>query len=386
MTTDTKKQHLFCPGPVQLAENVKRAAIEHEIGHREPEFSELLTSINNQVLGLFNVQDKDKYQPVIVSGSGTAANECVLSSVVGNGKILVVSNGEFGERLAEIASLHNTQTIHLRFEWGEIMRTQEIEDAIKKHHADFVAIVHHETSTGMLNPIVDIGALVKKCGAAFIVDTVSSAGAEDISIEDAHITFLTTSASKAIGSLPGVSIVVGKKEAFEALKNVPARTVYLNLYKFYRFAVDRIQTPNTPAVQSFFALEQALHNIESQHEAHFARTKHMAGTMRNGLEKLGIRFLLPKEQMSVVLTTVYAPDHISVAEIKTQLRERGIIVYDGKGPLTGKVFQISTIGNLSPEQTRFFLKNLGEVLNSGKEVRPVHKSLFGKIFAPHEHR
>lgn len=378
MTTHTKRQHLFCPGPVQLAKNVKKAAVSHEIGHREPEFSKLLESINNKILDLFHIKNRTEFQALVVSGSGTAGNEAVLSSAVGKKTILVLVNGEFGERLLEISRLHNPNTIHLSWDWGTPMDLSAIEDVIKSQRVEFIAMVHHETSTGMLNPIEDVGKLAATYNSQFFIDTVSSAGAEDIHLERTQATYLTSSASKAIGSLPGVSIVVGRINALEALKDIPPRTVYLNLYKFYRFAADRSQTPNTPAVQSFFALEQALENIVTKQDKHFARMQKLAAAMRKGLSELGLKFVLDTEHMSVVLTTVYAPEHVSVDILKSKLRARGIVIYDGKGPLAGKVFQVSTIGSLSPKQTQFFLKNLKQALKESTLSLPTKSPLMQK--------
>jgi 2-aminoethylphosphonate-pyruvate transaminase len=363
-TLKKESQFLFCPGPVNITENVKCAAFDNEIGHREPEFSTLLASINTKILKLFEVKSVGKYQSVIISGSGTAANEAVLSSIVGKKRILILSNGEFGERLIEISRLHNPYTLALRHPWGETLDLTRLETSLKKEKVDIIAVVHHETSTGMLNPIKQIGALAKKYKKTFMVDAVSSAGAERIDIERCNISFITTSASKAIGSLPGVSIVVGKKEGFEKLKGIPARTVYLDLYKFYRFATEYTQTPNTPAVQSFFALDRALTNIIERSEDHYAHVKEMAAFCRKGLQRLGLRFLLDEKDMCSALTNVLSPEYVDVDLLKQHLKKRNIVIYDGKGALKKKVFQVSIIGNLDRKDISIFLKHLGEILKN----------------------
>lgn len=363
MNTKTKtSQFLFCPGPVNVDEAVKRA-VYNEIGHREPEFSTLLASINTKVLQMFGQNPKrTEYQPVIVTGSGTAANETTLSSIVGTRRILILSNGEFGERLIEISRLHNPHTVSLEQPWGERLDLTRLEMYLEDTPVDIIAVVHHETSTGMLNPIRAIGAIAKKYKKIYVVDAVSSAGAEKIDIAKCNISFLTTSASKAIGSLPGVSIVVGKKDEFEKLKDIPPRTIYLNLYKFYKFAKEYVQTPNTPAVQSFFALEQALNIILKRSDAHYTHVKDMAAFCRAGLKKLGLTLLLDEKDMCSVLTNVVAPEYVDVAVLKRRLKERNIVIYDGKGILKNKVFQVSIIGNLDKKDITLFLKNLKEIL------------------------
>src|SRR6185312_6457358 len=139
----------------------------------------------------------------------------ILSSVVGEKNILVISNGEFGERLYNISRLHNQNTYLLNFGWGRKLDLDRIEECIQERGIDIVAMVHHETSSGMLNDIETIGALLKTYGVSFIVDCVSSAGAEMIDMDKCCIAFCSSSSSKAIGAHPGLSFVVGRKEEFE---------------------------------------------------------------------------------------------------------------------------------------------------------------------------
>src|SRR3989344_3492692 len=134
------RQLLFCPGPVNLASNVKRSSIIYEIGHREPEFSNLLLSLNSKLLQLFKLRKPHLYHPVIITGSGTAANEAMLSSAVGDKKILVVSNGEFGERLLDISNIHNSNTCSLKFNWAQKIDTLLVEEFVKRQRIEFVAM------------------------------------------------------------------------------------------------------------------------------------------------------------------------------------------------------------------------------------------------------
>lgn len=215
----------------------------------------------------------------------------------------------------------------------------------------------------MLNPAHEIGKLAAKYNLLFVLDTVSSAGAEKIDLEKWNVGFCTTSASKSLGSLPGLSLVIGKNEEFEKLKNIPPRTMYLNLYKFYEYATNLKQTPNTPAVQLFFALEQAADNILTQGVSlHLAQRKHLAEVMRQGLMKLGLTFLIDEQIMSSSLTTVIVPETLPVAKLKEELRKKNIIVYDGKGPFKGKVFQVATIGEINEKDITFFLTTLKKIL------------------------
>ena len=358
-----KKLFLFTPGPVNIAENVRAAICKEDICHREVEFDRLLLSIENKLLKLLQIKNIKDYRAVVITGSGTAANESILSSVVGDKKILILSNGEFGERLHNISSVHNTNTHLLNFAWGESFDLEKIETYMKHHDVDVVAMVHHETSSGILNPIEEIGALCKAHSTLFIVDCVSSAGAEVIDMEKYHIAFCSSSSSKAIGSYPGLSFVVGRKDRFEDLKNLPVKSVYLNLYNFYSFIKNRSQTPNTPAVPLFFALEQALENILNEGvENRFTNLGRKANRLRQGMQDLNLKFLLNQNQMSSILTTVYVPSSINLRNLRDHLREQSIIIYEGKGCFKDKLFQVGNIGELSDNDIQFFLDVLKDVL------------------------
>ena len=164
------KYLLFTPGPVNVAENVRMAICKEDICHREADFDHLLQSIENKLLKIFEIKNSADYRAVVITGSGTAANESILSSVVGNKNILIISNGEFGERLYNISNIHNKNTFLLEFTWGKSFDLGKIEAYLKKHKIDVVAMVHHETSSGMLNPLEKMGALSKENGALFIVE------------------------------------------------------------------------------------------------------------------------------------------------------------------------------------------------------------------------
>jgi len=210
-----------------VAHNVREAICKQDICHREVDFDCLLQSIESKLLKLFEIKNTADYRAVVITGSGTAANESILSSVVGDKNILILSNGEFGERLHNISKIHNNNTFLLEFHWGEVLDTKKIEDFLQKQKIEVIAMVHHETSSGMLNPLEEIGKLAKSHGAIFVVDCVSSAGAEVIDLEKCHIAFCSSSSSKAIGSYSGLSFVIGKTQEFEKLKDLP-----IKLYHF----------------------------------------------------------------------------------------------------------------------------------------------------------
>ncbi len=357
------KYLLFTPGPVNVAETLRHAICREDICHREPDFDDLLASIEQKILSLFQIENRRRYRAVVITGSGTAANEAILSSVVGKGAILILSNGEFGERLHRTSLIHNKRTHLIEMPWGTPFDLPQIDAYLAAHKIDVVAMVHHETCSGMLNPLGEIGAMAKASGALFVVDGVSSVGAEVVDMEGCNIAFCSSSSSKAIGSYPGLSFVIGRKKHFKTLKAHAAKTTYLNLATFYEFLKTRSQTPNTPAVPLFFALEQALTNILREGVIkRAARIKARAEMLRVGMRRLNLEFLIDEADMCSILTTVRVPPSLSVSDIRDRLRQKSIIIYEGKGCFAGRVFQVGNIGELSDYDIRFFLSSLKDVL------------------------
>lgn len=382
-----KKQFLFCPGPVIVADNVFNAATNN-IGHREQEFSDLLTSLNSKLLDLFEIRKKHLYHPLVITGSGTAANETVLSSIVGNKHILILANGEFGERLCMISKIHNKNTHLISFAWGQELDLSKIEIYLKIHKVDIIAMVHHETSVGILNPVEKVGKLSKKYKKQLYIDGVSSVGAEEMDLERWNVSFCTTSSGKAVCSLPGLGIIMGRKKDIEALKDVPAKTAYLNLYNLYKYSKEYMQTPNTPAVHLFYALDQSLSNAiavgtKKSREIIAKRSQILRSTMKD----MGLTFLIDEKLMSSSLTTVMVPDHTTIHALKAKLIKDDIVIYNGKGLFLDKVFQVGNIGEMTDEHISMFLRSLKKALTqieSGKLIstNKVKKSTFSLVFTP----
>ena len=385
------KYLLFTPGPVNVAQTLRSAINRPDICHREPDFDDLLASIEQKLLSLFQIRNRNRYRAVVITGSGTAANEAIISSVVGKGSILILSNGEFGERLLRTSRIHNKKTHLLEQPWGKPFDLAQVENYLAANKIDVIAMVHHETCCGMLNPLAAIGALAKAHGAIFVVDGVSSVGAEVVDMEACNIAFCSSSSSKAIGSYPGLSFVIGRKKHFKTLKNHAAKTTYLNLATFYAFLKGHSQTPNTPAVPLFFALEQALTDILLEGVTkRFARIRNRADRLRLGMRKLNLEFEIDEADMCSILTTVRVPPTVSVGALRDRLREKLIIIYEGKGCFAGKVFQVGNIGELSEEDIRYFLNSLRDVLltlqgESANLVAPLRPKGANLVILPTAH-
>jgi 2-aminoethylphosphonate-pyruvate transaminase len=360
-----KGQELFCPGPVNVSAEVKNALLHPNIGHRESEFSAVLKQSRAKLSSIFGVRNFLRYTTIVINGSGSAANESVVSSLGRSVRMLILANGEFGDRLFDLANDYQDHVSSIRLRWGKKFIVKDIEKAVVKYNPDLIAMVHHETSTGMLNPIDQVGEIAKRHKKKFFVDAVSSLAAEPVDVEKNGITFCSSSSNKAIASVCGLSFVCGRVSAFEELRNVKSQTRYLNLYRHYRYENDKNQTPNTPSLSVYFALDAALNQIQREGlDRRFDRISRLALMLRKEMQSMGLRFLIPEESMSKVLTTYRLPDHLSFDQMRSHMKNLGFVIYGGKGPLDNKVFQVANIGDLDDNAVRSFLKALRQTIAS----------------------
>jgi len=364
-----RRQFLFCPGPVLVSRRVKAALTTPEIGHREMEFCELLNRVRLSLGKVFGIRNFHRYTTVVLTGSGTAANEAVLGTAAVGRRLLVLTNGEFGDRLLEIATHLRLDVQALRTRWGQPFDLGAVEAALAGGAFDALAWVHHETSTGMLNPLGEIAAIARHHGVQTYVDAVSSLGGVPVDVEAHGITFCTGSANKAIASIPGLAFVCGTREAFESLASVASRSVYLDLYRHFRYNDRLYQTPNTPAVTLYFALEAALDEVLAEGLARrFERIGALARRLRRGMRRLGLRPFIPERLMSPLLTTVELPVGFSADEFHERLKRAGYVVYAGKGILRDRVFQVANIGALTARHVDAFLDALRRILEEERDT------------------
>lgn len=357
---------LFSPGPIMVKENVRAALAHYDICHRGAEFEELFARATAKINKLFKADDS--YRSVIISGSGTSSNETVLSSIFNEGeKVMLIRNGVFGERLLEIIQKYEIPLVDCEFEWGEYPSIEKVEEMLAANpEVKTVAMVFHETSTGMVNPVKAVGEVAKKYNKWFFVDCVSAAGGELIDVVDMNITFATSVGGKCLGAYPGSAYICGKREAYEALTPAMGKNVYLNLAKHYAAAEKNNQTPNTPNVNLFWALDVALDNAlaDGGVEARVARYKECAGILRKGLQDMGLKLLLDDEnKMANTVTSVFLPEGKDLKQFLVDLEEKGYVVYSGKGKYEEMgMFQVANMGEIYPDDCYEFLEVLKSVI------------------------
>lgn len=359
---------LLCPGPVQLSKQVMCAVRNTSIGHREAEFSTLLLESIGMLKPVVGIDSDDSsYKIAFITGSGTAANETVLSSIGAIGPTLVINNGEFGERLFDVAKLHNKDVEQVEFKWQEQIDLEKVEEALKRKRYHLVAVVHHETSSGMLNPVAEIARLAHRYGALISVDAISSIGAEIIATKEWGIDVLVGASGKALSAMPGVGILVVKSSVLKQLDSKSTRGHYLDLYKHFLFMDDRAQTPNTPAVHVFVSLHASLKEITKQGMARVRQIiQARAIYTREELTSMGLEYADYSGNNSSVITCVTLPDYVSFEHLARRLKAKGIVVYNGKGVLKDRIFQIGHIGALRKNDTRDALRQLQRIMRQLK--------------------
>lgn len=357
------KQHLLLnPGPVMTNDAVKLALSGPDICHREEEFFEILKSCREKVVEICG-GNKD-YGAVILTGSGTAALESALVSNVKPGKkVLVLNNGNYGDRVMKILDSYATPTIQLDFGWGNLYDLSQIEDTIKSDSSiATIAMVHHETSTGMLNPLTDIGKISKKYSLELIVDCISSVGGDHLNVIDQNVDWCIGSSNKCIEGLPGLSFVCGPHKKFKSLNDNQSPGLYLNLFAHYNSQYIKEEPLFTPSIQIFFAFEMALKLLVDEGvENRQKRYKKYAILIRKSLKGLGMKFFISEEHMSNVLTVVYLPENTSYKYLHDMLKDLGFIIYSGKND-PNPVFRLANIGHLHESDIHTFLFELESII------------------------
>jgi len=368
-----EKKMLFSPGPVITSERVKSSLYHPDMCHRRPVFEQVFRRVRENILRVF--QANEDYTAVVVSGSGTAANETGLCSAIKdtNG-VLLIKNGEFGERLHEILNCYRLCSHVLEYPWGATPNISDIAYLLSENESiRWVCMVYHETSTGMRNPVYQVGELVDKYQRKLFVDCISAVGGEDINVVRDNIDVCSGVPNKALGGLPGVSFLVAKRSSIPTLEEIPKRNIYLNLQTHIAIAELTEQTPNTPSVTMVVALDEALQELFDEGlEKRIKRYQECSRIIRAGVKNLNLQTLIPENLNSNTVTSVFLPQSIKLEEFINELDRQGYVVYPGKRHLYQKnMFQIANMGQIQPQDCEEFLQVLEETLNRLVEINDI---------------
>ncbi len=361
-----KRNVLLNPGPATTTDSVKLAQVVPDICPREKEFAGLMKGLRSDLLKVAHAP-QDQYTTVLFCGSGTVNLDICINSLVPDGKkILVVNNGAYNTRAVEICRMYHIPHIDLKSSIFEQPDLNVVERTLQENPD--VAVVyccHHETGTGVLNPISEIGALAHKYGAIFVTDTTSSLGMIPVDVIKDNIDFCMASAQKGLMAMAGLSFIIGRTDIIKASKNYPTRSYYCNLYLQYEYFEKTGEMHFTPPVQTVYATIQALKEyFEVGEEAKFARHRRVYEAIRKGVKELGFETVIDPRIESGLVVSVKYPDNPNwdFDKVHDYCYERGFTIYPGKIS-TANTFRLCALGTIDVKDIEDFFVVLSNALD-----------------------
>lgn len=358
---------LLNPGPATTTATVKLAQIVPDICPREKEFGSLMRGIADDLVRI--VHGEPEWVAVLFCGSGTVCIDAAISSFLpGDGaKVLIINNGAYSSRAAEVCEYYGLEKDELTLSVDQPIDPALVECALAKDDSiKLVYTTHHETGTGVLNPIREIGAIAHAHGCRFVVDTTSSFAMIPIDVGSDNIDACMASAQKGIQGMTGLSYIVARRDMVEESGSYPKRSYYCNVYRQYEYFERTGQMHFTPPVQVTYAARQALDEYYAEGEwAKWQRHKAVAERIHAGLAKLGLReTIAPEHQSQLVVSVDYPDDPLWDFEaVHDYCYERGFTIYPGK--IAGaETFRLCSLGVIVPDDIDAFFVVLEEALSS----------------------
>jgi 2-aminoethylphosphonate-pyruvate transaminase len=353
-----RQRVLLNPGPSVVSDRVHRAAAGPDLCHREPEYTALFTRVRRKLLDVAGVSDD--WGVGLLAGSGTAAMEAMVAATVRPERtLLVCRNGTYGERLDTMARRLGHRTVSVDAPQTEPIDPRAVDAALAAHpDVDAVAVVHHETTTGLLNPVPEIAAVAHARGVLTAVDAISSLGAEDLPLADGGIDFVACTANKCLHGLPGASFVlVSPRGQARAVQAAP-RSLYLDLANYLR-AQAAGTVPFTPGIPAIYALEAALDElIEGGLDARKKLYRQRMAYLDGELERLGLHPLVAPQHRSHSVRSLPLPDGVDYDTLHDAVKRDGYVIYAGLGTAAQRTFRVCALGALEVDALRGFVASL----------------------------
>lgn len=350
---------LFIPGPIDVSEDILEKMSTPMIAHRGKDASNLQKDISQKLQKILCTESTI----LLSTSSGTGLMEGAIRSCTLK-KAAVFSSGSFGDRWYKMAVANNVPADIYKVEWGNAINPKMVDEVLSTGEYDLITVTHNETSTGIRNPIEEIGEVVKKYDdIIYCVDAVSSAGGIKIDVDEIGIDIIITSVQKALGLPPGMAICTLSQNAVQRARKVPFRGMYFDLLAMYEYIIKKdFQYPSTPSISHMYALDYQLDKILQEGlENRYNRHEQMARLVRSWAKK-HFKIFTDENYLSNTLTVIENTQGISVSNLNSRLQERGFEIANGYGELKEKTFRISHMGDYKVEDISELLKNIDDIL------------------------
>lgn len=356
---------LLIPGPTMIPPDVRAALAAPPVGHRSRQFTEMIEEITGGLKKVFQTEG----DVFVFTATGTGAMEASLVNTLSPGdRVVVVSNGVFGERFASMAEALGLEAERVRFTPGEAATPGVVEEYLGQHPgAKAVLVTHNETSTGVTNDVAAIAEVARRHGALTIVDAVSGLAAIDLRTDAWGLDVVISGSQKAFMLPPGLSFVSVGQRAWEMHGSARLPRFYWDFSRMKQ-SLEKGQTPWTPNVCLFNGLRAALRRIlEEGLESVFQRHARVAQLVRTKMKAMGLELFADEEHASNSVTAVKAPEGVDVREMLRYIQDRyGILLAGGQGELRGKIFRIAHVGCVSEREVFAAVGAIEDYLASGR--------------------
>ena len=378
-----ERELLMIPGPTNVDPKVLRALSKPTTSHTSQEFASIFKEALNNLKKVFMTNG----EVFVIAGSGTLALEMAVANIVEPGdKVLNTVSGFFGNYFVEISKVYGAVPSVLEVPWGKPVKPEQVREALMEDNYKAVTVTHVETSTGVANPIRQIGEVVKKYSDAFyIVDTVCSLGGMEVRVDEWGIDVCASGSQKCIGVPPGLALIAVSQKTLEYLEK--RKTSVGSWYGSFKNWLPVMREPTkyfaTPPVNMVYALHEALKLIiEEGLENRFRRHYVLAEAFRAAVNALNLNLVAEKKSAANTVSAVYYPENIEDSQFRNEMKKHGIIVASTLGPLKGKGFRAGHMGNVN--QNDIFatitaiettLKKLGYKAELGKGLAAAQEKL-----------
>ncbi len=365
MLNNIQETLLMGPGPSCVAPTVYDALSKNTLGHLDPYFIKIMDQIKVELQKLLQTENP---LTIPISGTGSAGMECCFVNLIEkNDPVLILINGVFGKRMQDVAARLGARVDTIEFEWGTPVDLNKVSEHLTDKHYKIVAVVHAETSTGVRNPVSEIGELLKGSNTIYLVDAVTSLGGIPVKMDEWNIDALYSGTQKCLSCPPGLAPVSFSGKAVAAIKNRKSKVPnwYLDLTMIINYWEGQTRAyHHTAPINMLYALYQALNDVHSEGlSAVFDRHLKCHKQLVAGLENLGMQMLVEPEYRLPMLNSVLIPENTDEAQVRKKLlTEYRIEIGAGLGPLAGKIWRIGVMGHTAREG------NIEKLVNTFSEI------------------